>query len=283
MISALTSVGFPKIKVTALIHPTEFVTNNFTVDKFMKNSNRQIVQIGAWLRDVYAIYRLFDWYGPGTSYVDIGCGDGTCVVGKSILQGPYMSNYMKPADFFEMFKTDSWQKSLLEPTPEDMDVVPFDVTQSSDTSTRITSSNGEIPVSQQICRGLGGDRLNKYVIGAINLLSEVDECVTVIPTLSNDDYDTLLSQNIVFVFLYDAAAVNTLIECIVRNTPIIVNRLPCVVEMLGDGYPLLYDEIEDLETTITKKNIVSAYNYLNSLDKSSLIMKNFMASFVSAL
>ena len=63
--------------------------------------------------------------------------------------------------------------------------------------------------------------------------------VEVMEHLSDSAYDELLSENVVFLNLIDASAVNTVIECIVRNTPLIINRLPAIVEILGEDYPLL--------------------------------------------
>lgn len=63
--------------------------------------------------------------------------------------------------------------------------------------------------------------------------------------LSNDDYDQLLAENIVFVDLHDASANNAVIECLARATPILVNRLPAVEEYLGAGYPLYFDDLSD--------------------------------------
>lgn len=65
--------------------------------------------------------------------------------------------------------------------------------------------------------------------------------VEVAPRLDNETYDTWLTQNVVFLHLVDASAVNTVLECIIRHTPVIVNRHPAVVEVLGDTYPLYYD------------------------------------------
>ena len=54
---------------------------------------------------------------------------------------------------------------------------------------------------------------------------------TAITRLSDDDYDALLTRNIVFLKLVDCSAVNTVIECIERNTVIIVNRHPALEEV----------------------------------------------------
>ena len=108
--------------------------------------------------------------------------------------------------------------------------------------------------------------------------------------LSNDDYDQLLTENIVFINLVDASAVNTIIECKVRNTPIIVNKHPAVVELLGPNYPLYftsnnYFEMnkEIYELLLDTNNIKKAYQYLCKQDKSSYNIKNFTNQFVTYL
>lgn len=61
--------------------------------------------------------------------------------------------------------------------------------------------------------------------------------------LPNTQYDDLLSRNIVFIQLHDASANNTVIECLARGTPVLVNPLPAVREYLGEDYPLYYDTL----------------------------------------
>ena len=61
-----------------------------------------------------------------------------------------------------------------------------------------------------------------------------------LPLLDNDSYDALFRSNIVFLELYGASANNTIVECIVRATPVLVNPLPAVREYLGDDYPLYF-------------------------------------------
>ena len=64
-------------------------------------------------------------------------------------------------------------------------------------------------------------------------------------SLSNKDYDELLSKNVVFLDLYDASANNAVIECLARGTPLLVNPLPAVMEYLGEGYPLYFSSLEE--------------------------------------
>jgi hypothetical protein len=63
--------------------------------------------------------------------------------------------------------------------------------------------------------------------------------------LTNDEYDFMLHQNIVFLNLRYTSSCNTIIECIVRNTPILVNKLPAVIEYLGEEYPFYYKTLDE--------------------------------------
>ena len=105
--------------------------------------------------------------------------------------------------------------------------------------------------------------------------------VQIINKLSNKEYDKILSENIVFLNLVDASAVNTVIECIVRNTPIIVNRHPAVVELLGNHYPLYYDSLSFIN--ISEYKISQAYRYLCRMDKSTFEMDAFLEKFIKII
>lgn len=67
-------------------------------------------------------------------------------------------------------------------------------------------------------------------------------------TKTFEEYDELLTKNIVFIDLFDAASNNTIVECIIRNTPIIVNKVGGVSEYLGNNYPLYFDDIKIFHT-----------------------------------
>ena len=101
--------------------------------------------------------------------------------------------------------------------------------------------------------------------------------------IDNNSYDNLLINNIVFINLVDASAVNTLIECIVRNTPIVINKIPAVVELLGKNYPLYYEKIADVYNLINQKNIKNAYNYLSKLQKNKFNITYFVSDLVHTL
>ena len=109
--------------------------------------------------------------------------------------------------------------------------------------------------------------------------------------MDNAKYDKLLAENVVFINLVDASAINTLIECIVRNTPIIVNKLPAVVELLGDKYPLYvgcqqsyYELNKEVEGLLNDPNAIrKADNYMKRLDKTMLSKEEFLKQFMNII
>jgi hypothetical protein len=82
------------------------------------------------------------------------------------------------------------------------------------------------------------------------------ESVEEIEFLPNDQYDHMLSANIVFLNLYDSSANNSVIECIARGTPLLVNRIEPVVEYLGTDYPFYYDTMEEAVSKASDHELV---------------------------
>jgi hypothetical protein len=99
--------------------------------------------------------------------------------------------------------------------------------------------------------------------------------------VKNDVYDILLSRNVVFVELITSVANNTIIECIARNTPIVVNRHPGPEYYLGKDYPLFYNEFGELRDLITLDRIIAAHEYLKCLSKSWLSGSSFRESLIN--
>ena len=108
--------------------------------------------------------------------------------------------------------------------------------------------------------------------------------VVEIPRLADADYDALLAENVVFLRLVDAAAVNTVLECAARDAPLVVNRLPAVEEALGADYPGLYDDDADVPGLLTPDNIQRMHEHLRDrVDKSRLLLSTFHAELREAL
>ena len=97
------------------------------------------------------------------------------------------------------------------------------------------------------------------------------------------EYDEILSKNVVFIELFDASANNTVLECIIRNTPIIVNKLPAVVEYLGDAYPLYFTNLNQVNDLLSTENIIKANEYLKNLNKTEFKIEYFIKKIFSLI
>jgi len=110
------------------------------------------------------------------------------------------------------------------------------------------------------------------------------ESVKMYYTETFKEYDDLLSQNICFIDLYDAAANNVVLECILRSTPLIINKVGGVVEYLGSDYPLYFEKLDDVPALLADYNKISAaHYYLKQLDKSDLTIDKFKQSLFTSI
>ena len=121
---------------------------------------------------------------------------------------------------------------------------------------------------------------NSEIHITINTLKkeEQDKEVKMYYTETFEEYDTLLTKNIVIINLFDAAANNTILECIIRNTPIIVNRIEGVIDYLGEDYPLYFDNITEIDKLLDIKKIKEAHLYLKKMDKRKFHTDFFITS-----
>lgn len=102
--------------------------------------------------------------------------------------------------------------------------------------------------------------------------------------ISNEDYDYCLTQNIVFLNLFSASANNIVIECMVRNTPLLINKLDAIVEYLGEEYPFYYNDIEEANLKLKDFELIEkTNNYLINLSTTrKLSIYHFMQSFINS-
>jgi hypothetical protein len=102
--------------------------------------------------------------------------------------------------------------------------------------------------------------------------------------LPDKEYDKLLSENIVFIYLYDASANNTITECIARSTPILINPIEPVKEYLGEDYPFYYHTLEEAAAKAMNLDLVyKTHQYLAQHPiKKKLSGKYFLESFVKS-
>jgi hypothetical protein len=108
-----------------------------------------------------------------------------------------------------------------------------------------------------------------YDISGIIVLSEINE----------KEYEKLFINNCIFVDLEDCTANNLILECIKFNTPIIIRKIPSVVEYLGNKYPFYFENNNDLlslnDNNIFQEKILSSYNYLKNMCKNHIQLNTF--------
>lgn len=235
MLNALSNINI-QVPVHTLYHPMEFVPNVFTIEKYIENKNKRLVQIGAWLRNPYAIYEL-----PLPNSLKIQ---------KTALRGKEMDQYFAPPDFITILEEVLIKRQWFD--HKDDDIV-------------ISRQTGR-HICRHICRHPNGTC--KFCQGFFNMAVQQLNSVEVLEKLNNEDYDKLLSENIVFLNLVDCSAVNTVVECIVRNTVLIINRLPALEEILGENYPGFYSDLSEVTGMCQNiERIKQIYEYLKRLDK----------------
>jgi hypothetical protein len=104
-----------------------------------------------------------------------------------------------------------------------------------------------------------------YLNNEIEVFGEyIDESVETYTMVPNHEYDDLLSNSVVVCWLYATAANNLILECIARQTPILINPLPSVVEYLGEHYPLYIDDLSEAKAILANKALIKeAHEYLS--------------------
>lgn len=115
----------------------------------------------------------------------------------------------------------------------------------------------------------------------IKLTKEQNQSVNLIDHISNEEYDELLSKNIVFLDLYDSSANNAIVECIARATPLLINKHPAVMEYLGKDYPFYFDNHADASSKLNNIGLIlETHNYLlNCEARKDVSIESFLKKF----
>ena len=281
-------------KIYAFVHPTELENiPNFNMNLFLANKDKKLIHIGGWLRNIFSFYflklpetckyksvtssyrglwNLFNKTTLNLSY------NQTHTIRKVAIKGNNMNNYF-PEDVF----LDKMRLALSVRSEKVVEELLNNCIQNCSQNYVPNCSQNVLEITHN---------WNKHLY---DFLSSLDKNLEIIEHLENDKYDQLLTENIVCIHLTDASAVNTLIECIVRNTPIIVNRHPAVVELLGTGYPLYYGDKEGVVGNLVKmnmeieyllidlKNIETAHEYLKKLNKTPFKVETFIKQLIQVV
>ena len=90
---------------------------------------------------------------------------------------------------------------------------------------------------------------------------------SVMEDVTEEELGRMLTENIAFVNLYESNAVDAVVECIARATPLLVNPMPAVVEYLGPEYPFYiwcYDQAA--EKADDEKLAMETHEYLKNME-----------------
>jgi hypothetical protein len=252
----------PHIKVITFAHPVVDPSQSFSIRGYKHNQSRKLINVGAWMRNPFTIYRIEN-----------------CPLDRTVLVGKDMNDHLPPHNFkigysqistYENLQLSTYDNQTNHPCRSESNSIPRWVLM----LIEWISSIG-IDVSHYEGNTLyikNHDRINELN----TKIEKMIKSVTQISYQSNEDYDDLLAHNIIFLDLIDAAAVNTIIECIVRRTPLVVNKIPGTTALLGDNYPLYYKHIEEIPNLLTEEKIEHAHQYLKKLDTKRYTIKYFL-------
>jgi len=300
---------FEQVDVINLIHPTETTNKFFNVNNY--NDDPNITQIGSWLRMSYPICAL------DTSELKIS---------KNILIGKDMSDMIPNSTIITENMVEKKESILINITnikqiiEQICNFIPLcrichiiDFLKKTDNKEVLSEYHTNLLSKEKTEFDFNNIKTNRFLDEAygriIQLGAEHDETnlitdkktyqkvhdemksVTVINKLTDLQYDEQLTSSVVFLCLTDANAVNTVNECIVRNTPILVNRLPALEEVLGKNYPMFYTydstSIDNTTKSIsellhTPYIVKSTHEYMKAINKEKFTMKEFLRSFLNS-
>ena len=285
----LIKLGFPSVPVLSVFHPTEFpgFDKCFRWDLFVEQPQHHLLQVGGWLRNTYAIY---DFPSYISHYHFVKCA----------LKGKGMDHYYLTEEQFCQFEKqfqDAWDLQICQISghhhyhhnqatqtgqcDKNDDKKQEDSDHSCLTETGKTGPLGPDSIFCSSAAIVEKKYISPWINGAkeaaLRSMREKYQSVQLIDHVENDMYDLLLSENVIFLNLKDCSAVNTVIECITRNTPLLVNPLPAVVEYLGPEYPLYYNDLEHAaRLLIDQDRLRMAHEYLKCMNKTKLTVEVFL-------
>jgi hypothetical protein len=273
------------VKVYYIMHPTDTSVKLFTFKNFVENNDKKILHIGGWLRDTYSFYNVNT---TDVKYKKRFTATKKYPINKWVLKGKHMNNYFPETTFLNLFyNTLKSKNNTVEENANisNANVNTFQQLQEPDEDLQYISS----------CISTGSFSINDINNNWYKcLFTDVKKkimSVNFINHLSNNEFDEILTKNIVFLNLIDASATNTVIECIVRNTPIIINKHPAIVELLGEPYPLFYENnleynemINVVQSLISNGNAIeSASIYLSKIKNDNFSIETFKTKFIQIL
>lgn len=118
----------------------------------------------------------------------------------------------------------------------------------------------------------------------ISLTEKEENSVIKILPVSDEYYNKIFSNKIIFLDLYSSTVNNVILECIKSNNPIIINRLEPIETYLGKEYPLFYNNLSEVSSLLEKDDLIlEAVNYLKNMDKNIFSFENMVDNINNSL
>ena len=84
-----------------------------------------------------------------------------------------------------------------------------------------------------------------------------------------------------FIDVQDASAMNGVIECMQRNTPLLVCKHPAIIEYLGEKYPFYFESLEEANRKANDISLIyETHLYLKNMNKKKIQVDTFYNDFV---
>ena len=290
------------ITVSVLYLPTDTPKFTFDINRFQSNPNKKLVQIGSWLRDTSALEQLGNLVFLQKNIL------GTTTTASQAMTSlpphaqqqtrPQIKGRSAPPPRMPLGKVTTTAMVLAKTgnktTAEELKSKSMaKITMSSGKTTLKPPANATRVVKTILPKQMKQPDLSTKQVETPkpNVLKQVSDSklkvsqpIHTLKFVNNYDYDKLLSQNIVFIKLITISGCNVVCECIVRNTPLLVNKLPAVIEYLGVDYPFYYDTLEEATEKANSVSLITATSdYLKKWNmKNNLTQKAFYNSLINS-
>lgn len=107
-------------------------------------------------------------------------------------------------------------------------------------------------------------------------ISELENKIDVKYFVENpEELMSCLENSIFMIYLQDATANNTILDCIQAQTPILVNRCEITEYYLGKNYPFFYKDSKEIEEKLQNINLIKSANlYLKNMKLNQFSIKS---------
>lgn len=118
----------------------------------------------------------------------------------------------------------------------------------------------------------------------LTFTDEMEKSVETLDYITSNEYDELLSKNVIFMDLHDVSASNLVIECLSRTTPLLVRQHPAIVEYLGESYPFYFDTLEEASEKSSNIELIKEthIHMLSNPIRKLITLESFKNSFINS-